>query len=903
MIYIIFRLLLSMCFLFLLTSCFSDVGSSSSAEKAEETLSLSFKINEGNEFTNQDTISLNLIYNKLVTHIVIADSQSACESSEAWEPVSLSVDHSLNQLNALNQIWMKAKSAQGDATSCKKQEITHDNQAPSELNGFESIVPSTGPSTLRSPEVNWTSANDQGPSGIDFYEARIMREYDNMPQTQWLKIELTQALSNIALYSGKVYYMETRAVDKAGNKGPASRSPLWSDGLYAKEIFYEIRAPNIIKKADMNGDNKTDIVLATESFSNVYLLSSRGDATFETLLIHKSFAEIEDIQLADIDSDGDMDIVVAESAPSSFYILMSEGRGIYVKKLISISSFSKIQIADMNNDSKLDIVGISLYSAAYFINQGKLSFTKFDYTTNGHTMDGLSLNDLDQDGHIDILIAQRAASKLVWARNLQNSNFAAMSDLASYNLATDIKAVDLDEDGILDIIGSSYSSYRITWFKHDGSLGFTPTDLTTTADNVRDYEIIDIDKDNDLDIIFPDQYSNKFSMLRNNGSEVFAASDVVTMNSASLVLAFDANSDTEVDLITIREYADGVFVSLNNGSENFTTNDIFNLYKLPEALDLNADGKEDLLVLSASGLQFNKLMNNSTGYDAAVALGPVISAAVTDYQLIDMEPDGDIDIVYNTSSRVAWLRNNGDTTYTDIAIAASVTTLRKVVASDIDKDGDVDVLYGSVNNVILRTNNGSEVFSTTTLITFTGYAAQEIEIVDIDGDNDNDLVFVYQQATVGPLKIYYNNGSMVFTNSDVTTGLEWMKWARTADVDNDGDLDIVLSKEYGGAIYLLENDGSQNFSVTPLASSNNISKIRLVDIDGDSDVDILYANSNEGELKILRNLGSNTFAVKTLMAGLQNPGSFVVSNVDATGKPEVISMIKAEKSYTIFRQD
>ena len=71
------------------TSVFESVRSQSSIDFTDTSLQFSFKINSGNEYTNQLDVNLSLNYQPEINAYAFAYSQAECESSLNWNMISL----------------------------------------------------------------------------------------------------------------------------------------------------------------------------------------------------------------------------------------------------------------------------------------------------------------------------------------------------------------------------------------------------------------------------------------------------------------------------------------------------------------------------------------------------------------------------------------------------------------------------------------------------------------------------------------------------------------------------------------------------------------------------------------------------------------------------------------------
>jgi len=250
-------------------------------------------------------------------------------------------------------------------------------------------------------------------------------------------------------------------------------------------------------------------------------------------------------------------------------------------------------------------------------------------------------------------------------------------------------------------------------------------------------------------------------------------------------------------------------------------------------------------------------------------------------------------------------RNNGNGTFTDIAVESGVTGIdhrsRGCYAIDYNNDGDLDLFIPSFFKAdagepsLLFRNDGD--FQFTDVATRAGVGRADMgswsaawSDYDLDG-----LVDVF--VTTGPNRsgasmsaLYRNNGDGTFT--DVTSAAEitvaLSNCAAWADFDNDGYPDLYIG--LNGATILYRNNGDGTFSdVTRRSGVFNMSRALAIDwgdYDNDGNLDLYVVNDTTSN-RLFRNNGDGTFTdvaaslgVTAKQGGGGSDGTFIDYNND-----------------------
>lgn len=228
-------------------------------------------------------------------------------------------------------------------------------------------------------------------------------------------------------------------------------------------------------------------------------------------------------------------------------------------------------------------------------------------------------------------------------------------------------------------------------------------------------------------------------------------------------------------------------------------------------------------------------------------------------EIVDLDKDGlhDVIVADMLASRVGWVRQSPDGSYSEQWLGPVLPAPAHVSASDIDNDGDVDVLVAcmgllfpsndKIGSVIILENDGKQNFTPRKIIERIARVT-DVRAADFNGDGRLDLIVGQFGYDDGETRWLENLGNWQF-RSHIIQSLSGVIHTIPVDIDSDGDSDVVslVSQEWE-EIYVFENDGRGNFKSHLIWGSTNedygSSGIRLADMDKDGRLDVLLTNGD-----------------------------------------------------------
>lgn len=338
-------------------------------------------------------------------------------------------------------------------------------------------------------------------------------------------------------------------------------------------------------------------------------------------------------------------------------------------------------------------------------------------------------------------------------------------------LSMDAAVADLDQDGDLDILIANEHRPNILLI-NDGTGKFTNQSaqrIPQVNHDSEDIGIADFDGDGDPDIIVVSEDDKTNELYLNNGDGTFtdAGDRIPVTGTSNSVLVFDVNNDGALDILIGNNGQNNILI--NDGKGHFKDESIKRFGEFIDVTqdltlaDIDNDGDEDLLIANEDANRI--LINDGNGFfkDQSSDRLPYRTSPeeTREVDVADIDGDGDLDILYgNVQAFVQGavrqnrlLLNDGKGVFSDI----TQTHLPKddnrcfgIAFLDIDGDGDADIMTGNTNGArfggetpfSVYLNNGQGKFTDTTgtflpeNIKGRGF---DIDFVDFNGDQIKDL--------------------------------------------------------------------------------------------------------------------------------------------------------------------
>jgi hypothetical protein len=405
----------------------------------------------------------------------------------------------------------------------------------------------------------------------------------------------------------------------------------------------------------------------------ISIFAGNGDGTFGAPIHNAGIAFAQTVSLGDVDGDGSLDIMAA-TVRHNVAVLLSNGDGTFPPGSVEtdpaiVGLPQQVVLGDLNGDSVIDAVtanrgltGLADPGVSIFVGNADGSFagpSDFPFPSLD-TPESLALGDLDGDGNLDVVTANRLNSETDPENNgisvLLGAGDGTLSAPTHFSIGSigtfgeHLALADLNGDGNLDVVTGNTREPFVFVLLGGGDGTFGDAGVTFLVNPIYGLALGDVNADDDIDILVATT-DGRVRVLTGNGDGTFIETSGFNagfVNSDAIALA-DVDSDGDLDAVTTRSRIDRVSVFLGEGDGTFDARNDFTVGDGPQdtALgDIDGDGNVDIVSLNGLSRNFSVLLGTGDGgfgerQDFFLSeRGTLVSLA-----LADLDNDGDLDFV------------------------------------------------------------------------------------------------------------------------------------------------------------------------------------------------------------------------------------------------------------------
>lgn len=346
----------------------------------------------------------------------------------------------------------------------------------------------------------------------------------------------------------------------------------------------------------------------------------RSEVSFAPAVTYPTGAFAYHIAVGRIDLDDKPDLLVSGRPGVTVYL--SVGDGTLVAKPLTLLGNWQVAIADMNRDGKGDLLLSDTTSGAVSIvlGNGDGTFRVPTSVPAGKAPQGVASADLNADGKPDLLAVDQNLAELYAFVGQGDGTVVNTQRIVTATAGAPlwISTGDLNGDQKVDAVVANLSAASLSLFIGKGDGTFLPAQQIPTIASPCDVEVADLDLDGNLDLAVNGEGAAKVVGVHlSDGKGGFRPMVTYPYKDGSgqgLDVA-DLNADGWPDLIAVSAFVPPARVYLGAGAGTYLGEKLFsggasNPFNV-RAVDLNRDGRPDLVLSEGSAAKISVLLNTT----------------------------------------------------------------------------------------------------------------------------------------------------------------------------------------------------------------------------------------------------------------------------------------------------
>ncbi len=317
------------------------------------------------------------------------------------------------------------------------------------------------------------------------------------------------------------------AGDGSSGRGTAGFTPGWSGTTG--------NSPAWIAAADSDGDRIRDLLVANRGSGSAGIFvangtNARGDGTFASQVTYPAGASPGMIALADLDADRIGDLVTVDETTGLGVRLGGGADGVPDGTFGAQSSYAGVgtpvsfALGDVDGDAIIDaVLGSGSGSAVAVLvgigsnGAGTGAFAAAIGIAVGQEPVMPLLVDLDRDGNLDLVVANRGSNSVSVRPGAGDGSFGAGADYAVGTQPVALASGDFNSDGNLDIVSANSGGGSLSLLLGSGDVTVMPAVQIVVGGSPSAVAACQLDWDGRTDLVVSDSSGGRIIVLRGKG--------------------------------------------------------------------------------------------------------------------------------------------------------------------------------------------------------------------------------------------------------------------------------------------------------------------------------------------------------------------------------------------------
>ncbi|CAF4606681.1 unnamed protein product [Rotaria socialis] len=649
--------------------------------------------------------------------------------------------------------------------------------------------------------------------------------------------------------------------------------------------------PRSIAVGDFNNDHYLDIAVANSGTNTIGIFFLHDNETFASQKTYSTGIGSRPSSLVtnDFNNDNYLDIAVANYGSNSIGIFLGNNNGTFSNQnVLSLDSSRPIfiSIGDFNNDNKMDIAvaNNSTDTIGILLGNGDGSFQKQIIYSTGYDSrpQSLAIGDFNNDNNLDVAVANYGTSNIGIFLGCGDGKFHSQNTYANtlHSNPSSIVVGDLNNDNHLDILVAHSSTGDIgIFFGYENGTFAKQTTFSISSHSYPEYITVGyFDKDKQLDAVVVDSHNNHIHVLLKYDNETFtktATYDGVPGSHPSFVAVADFNYDNESDVAIANYGTNNVLILSKHVIKPLTRQKNYFIGKDSRSssifvYDFNNDDRFDLLVNNFNNDSLVLLIGNNNGtFTRETTYFTGHESAPKQLCVGDLNNDNRIDIItanYGSDS-IGILLGQDRGTFSNVKTYSTGHGSKpwSVAVGDFNNDSRLDVVTANngFGGLSILFGDSNETFTNVT-ICFTDIMRKPLSVVVGYVNNDMHLDIITAICSSDDIAVLLGQGDGTFATVQkyFLGDLSCPNGISLVDLNNDSYMDVIVSTLNGGFVGILFGYGDGTFSDVTLyltGSTSSHYSIAVADFNHDHHYDFVVNNIANDEVIIFYGYGNGNF--------------------------------------------